>query len=254
MDETSDLLCRRMVLKFTLMRILFSILSVLLVQFCSAQLTKPEHSVVLYTGEITTGEKLLYESQPLKDAMFNLDGEMFESEKVGFFQNNHGYFANLSKFHGPRAERYALRIKKGKINLFEEIEIDVYGGDELMIESNDENDKKNDMSLATGQVYQYYTMESGPLKKATYGNLKLDLASNAESMKYLHSYRNYRFLQWAMIGVGAGLITKSIADDSGRSIRFGPVMAMGIVIGGSSYFLQNAKSDALWFAADEFNK
>jgi hypothetical protein len=236
------------------MRILFSALCFLAIQFCSAQLTKPVHSVVLYSGEITTGEKLLYEAPVLKDAVFNLDGEIFESEKISFFQNNHGYFANLSKFHGPRAERYALRIKKGKINLFEEIEIDVYGGDELMIESNDENDKKNDMTLATGQVYQYYTMESGGLKKATYANLKLDLASNEESMKFLHSFRNYRLLQFAMIGVGAGVLAYDIIGQSGGAIKFNPVMAMGIVIGGSSYFLQNAKTDALWFAATEFNK
>jgi hypothetical protein len=236
------------------MRILFSAFCFLVIQFCSAQLTKPDHSVVLYSGEITTGEKLLYEALPLKDAVFNLDGEIFESEKVGFFQNNHGYFANLSKFHGPRAERYALRIKKGKINLFEEIEIDVYGGDELMIESDDERDKKNDMTLATGQVYQYYTMETGELKKATYKNLKLDLASNPASMKYLHSYRNYCWLQRAMIGVGAGIITYDIIRQSGGPVKFNPFMAMGIVIGGSSYFLQNAKTDAMWFAAEEFNK
>jgi hypothetical protein len=50
------------------------------------------------------------------------------------------------------------------------------------------------------------------------------------------------------------LITYGIIEQSGDDVRFSIPMAVGIVVGGSSYFLEKKKEDALWFAADAYNK
>ena len=219
----------------------------------SAQLTKPQHKVFLASGDVVTGEKLSYETAPTGRQQFVLDNEQYDSEEVRFFQNNHGYFANLNRVLGSNQERYALRIRKAKMSLYEEVEMEVYGGDELKTEAAP-GSAVQDPLLASGKMFEYYQMaDNDYVRKATYSNLKVDLASNSESMKHLESYKKYRILQWAMLGVGSGIIAMDVMRQSGGPVRFNPMMAFGFVVGGSSYFLETPKKDALWLAADEFN-
>jgi hypothetical protein len=231
----------------TLMFGIFSLCTLLM----QAQLTKPVNKVQLYSGEVYTGENVVYNAPALKQANFMLDEETYESSTVEFFQNDHGYFANLGRLHGFEKERYALRIKTGRVNLFEEIEIDVYGGEELRTES---PGNMQDPMLASGAEYQYYSKGEGPVREATYGNLKVDLGDHVKSAQLLKNYRNYRLLQWSMIGIGSGLVAASVISQSGGAVKFTPFMALGVVIGGGSYLLEAPKSDALWLAADAYNK
>lgn len=233
------------------MRTLFFILGLTIVGVSYGQLTNPQQKVFLYNGEILTGEHLIYESSLLKPAVFTLDDGQFETSSVEYFQNNHGYFANLGRLHNNRQERYAMRIQKGKINLFEEIEIEVYGGAELLANA---NAAENEVMLASGESYNYYSKGDGTVKKATYGNLMFDMSDNPESVKHLKAYRKYRLLQWGLIGAGAGLIAANVVAQSATGIKFNPVMAIGLVVGGGSYFLQTPKEDSIWLAADEYNK
>lgn len=216
----------------------------------NAQLTHPEQKIILYNGEEIIGKKLLYETPLFKPSEFVLDGVSYESSAVEFFQNNHGYFANLGRQHNNRQERYAMRIQKGKLNLFEEIEISVYGGELLQTE---ENSNGKDPMLASGEVFHYYKKDGETIKKATCKNLKVDLSDNENSMKHLKAYKKYQVLQWGLIGVGTGFIAANIIAQSSTGIKFNPVMAIGLVVGGSSYFLQAPKSDSIWLAADEYN-
>lgn len=220
----------------------------------SAQLSKPAHKVFLASGDIVSGERLVYETAPTGKQQFTLDNKYFDSEEVYFFQNNHGYFANLSRVIGSNQERYALRIRKGNMSLYEEIEMEVYGGDELRTESEPGSEVQDPM-LASGKMYEYYQMAGNDyVRKATYSNLKVDLASNTESVKHLTSYKKYRILQWAMLGVGSGIVAMDVIRQSGGGVQFNPMMAFGFVVGGSSYFLETPKKDALWLAADAYNQ
>jgi hypothetical protein len=217
----------------------------------TAQLTKPVHKVVLFSGEVFTGERLVYETPILRPAYFALDMEEFESSSVNYFQNNHGYFTNLARLHGMNSERYALRIATGKMNLFEEVDLSVYGGDELKTA---DSSGIQDPMLATGEMYEYYSKGDQPVRKASYRNLVVDLKDNEQSIKHLHAYRNYTILQWGMLGVGSAIIAANIMAQSNSAVRFNPVMALGIVIGGGSYLMERPKHDELWLAADEYNK
>lgn len=221
-----------------------------------AQIGAVEHLVLLHNGEEYTGKRLLYISPILKTSEFELDGRKFESNEIAFFRNNHGYFANLNRIHGDKAERYALRIRQGRVNLFEEIEMPVYGGDNLDL---GEGGAGNEM-LASGESFQYFTTSESQVKKASYKNLRLALSDNPASRKEMNMFRNYRYLQIAMVAAGAGLIGYEIHRQSDLAnttsdgeIRFTPMIALGVVLGGSSYFLESAKENAKWLAADYYN-
>lgn len=207
------------------------------------------HRVQLFTGDVFEGTRLIYASPILKTPVFELDEKKFESPTVAFFQNNHGYFANLTNIYGPKNERFAIRIRTGKINLFEEIEIEPYAGDELAATDSEENEM-----LATGEVFGFYNMGNGAIKKANYKNLRTDMADNEAASKELKGYRNMRLLQFGLIGAGAGIIAYDIFKQRDNNVEFTVPIALGIAIGGSSYFLESKKEDALWLAADAYNK
>ncbi len=228
------------------------ILSTLLISFYSFSQKTENHSVKLYSGESISGEKLLYVNPIMKTPLFELDGKKFESHLVQFLENNHGYFANLNKIYGEKSERYALRIKSGKIAIFEEVDMEFYGGDDLPIDKNSEKEKSD--LLASGEVFQYYTKLDGSIQKASYKNLKADMSDNEQALKELRLFQTYKFLQIGLIATGAGLIAYDILRQSNDDVRFSPVMAVGIVVGGSSYLLENKKSDARFFAVEAYNK
>lgn len=218
-----------------------------------AQSARPQHRIVLASGEIISGEKLNYDATPGQKAQFELDGLRYGTDEVRFFQNNHGYFANVNRVNGPNQERYALRIKKAKLSLYEEIDIEVYAGEDLKTEA-EPGKEQQDPLLASGKMYEYYQMNDGDqVRKATYSNLSIDLKDNAASMKHLDTYKKYRWLQFAMIGIGSGIIAGDVLRQSGGPVTFNPFMAFGFVVGGSSYFMETPKRDALWLAADAYN-
>lgn len=233
------------------MRTLITTLLLLAIHSVFAQLTSPQQKLILFNGDVINGERLIYDSPVMRAASFIVDDEPFETSSVEFFQNKHGYFANLARLHNSKQERYAMRIHKGKLNLFEEIEMEVYGGDELQVEGHSNG---RDPMLASGEVFHYYNKGDETIKKATYSNLKIDLSDNPESMKHLKSYKKYQMLQWGLIGVGVGLIAANVLAQADNGVKFNPVMAIGFVVGGSSYFLQAPKEDFIWLAADEYNK
>jgi hypothetical protein len=216
-----------------------------------AQMDKTQ-KVVLFTGENFTGSHLSYEVPILKPATFKLDDKTFDTQQIAFFQNNNGYFGNLCRIHGAKAERYALRIKAGKVDLYEEIEMSVYSGDELNIDPTNAREKEE--MLASGKTFQYYHMPNRELKKANVYNMKVDLADNANSLKEVRNIRKYQVLQGLLIGVGAGIIAGDILKQSGGSVHFDVPMAIGVVVAGTSYFCENAKDNAKWLAVDYYNR
>lgn len=219
-----------------------------------AQKTEANHFVILFSGEKISGTRLIYDSPIMKASQFMLDDRPFESSSVAFFQNNHGYFANLSGLHGQKAERYAMRIKSGKVNLFEEVEMEVYGSDKLGGDGTDEQALYKGDALASGEAFQYYSIAAREVKKATVRNMKVDLADNPAALREVKMIRKYQVLQVSLLAAAAGIIGNSIYQQGGGAVRFEPMMALGIIVGGSSLFLENAKENAKWLAVDNYNK
>ncbi len=227
------------------MRNILLLLLSLSVGFVIAQPAPKKQILRLYNGQTKEGEKLTYEYPIMQPAFFNLDGKHFEGENVAFFRNNHGFFANLSEFYGERSERYAMRIKNtGRIQLFEEIDITAYGGLDL--------NTSNPRRLASGEVWQFYAKDEGVLKKGNYKNLKVDLQDNPNCQTYLKSYKRFTALQIGLATVGAGIVAQQFYVGRTDSNYNKPMIALGIIMSGSSLFFDGPKTDALWLAVDNY--
>ena len=203
------------------------------------------------SGAEGSGEVLQYKTPILQPTYFDLDGVAYPSEQVKFFQNRNGYIANLGGLFGYKSERYAMRIVKGKVDIYEEIDVVIYTSETLGL---GDDGTSMDPLLATGNYYQYYSMDNDTIKKYSYRNLKLDLASNETAMGHLHRFRNLRWLQRAMVVSALGIITADIASQEPETLRLSPVSAFGFILGGSSFFLDRGKRDSLMLAGDAYNE
>ncbi len=210
--------------------------------------------VKLFSKEKIAGTELSYEIPILKPAIFRLDNQTIDSKSVEFVQSKHGYFANLSKIHGDKTERYAMRLKQGRANIYEEISMEVYGKQVLEIPSGSEEDMKRMDLIASGEGFEYYSVAEREVRKATVRNMRDDFADNASALHEVNMIRKYQVLQVALIGAGAGFIAYDILKQSSGPVRLNAPIVIGLVLGGSSYFLEGAKENARWLAIDEYNK
>jgi hypothetical protein len=231
-------------------RICFIITFALIGLSSLAQLGKAKpHTLELSSGTSFDGDLLVYAEPIMSPPVFRLGAKEVPVSDVRFFRNNHGYFANL-RFADQSKEGFAMRIKKGNIDLFECIDIDLYGKTELKIAGGE--DETAVKKMAQGREFQYYSVNQKNIKRANYSNLVMDLQSNAESVGHLRNFRMYKWLQRGLIVAGAGLIGASIGSQ-GENLAFTPAMALGIVLGGSSYFCEAPKDDFMWMAVESFN-
>jgi hypothetical protein len=227
--------------------------------FCIAQIWSQKedpiiHRVITNDGIENVGSNLSYESPILQPSFFKLDEKRFETKDIYQFQNNNGFFTNLSKIHGEKTERYALRTQEGKIDIYEEIDMDYYGGPSLAVEFPDEDVKSSHPELASGEYVQYYVKGDQTIKKATYKNLKIDVSDNTTSASLMKKFNRMRWLQYGMIIGGASLIGAGMGTQDPEEMKMTPVIAFGIVLGGGSYFLENPKENAIWNAVQAYNK
>jgi hypothetical protein len=212
-----------------------------------AQKTTSRTHVQLMSGETIEGKELTFLAPSNTEPLFQLDGMMFPAKDVEFFQNNHGYFANLGRIEGFDKPAFAMCIDKGRTNLYQRIDIDVYGGSLLQPGPNGEG-------LSDGTSFQFYNVGDEPLREVGYSNLKVDLADNLGATAHLKDYRKFRMIQVGLLGSGAGVLASSMAVQAGQTIQFNPMMLLGLLLSGSSLLLEAPKEDALWLAADEYNR
>jgi hypothetical protein len=229
------------------MRILLITLATIAVIQAAAQKTSPRNHIQLMSGETIEGKDLIYLAPSNAESLFQLDGVMYPARDVEFFRNKHGYFANLGRIEGFDKPSFAMCIDKGRTNLYQRIDIEVYGGNLLQPGVNGEG-------LSDGTSFQYYNVGDEPLRKVGYSNLKVDLADNLGATAHLKDYRKFRFLQVGLIGSGVGVLASSVASQAGQTIQFNPMMLLGVLLSGSSLLLESPKDDALWLAADEYNR
>lgn len=212
-----------------------------------AQKSNPRSYIQLMSGESIEGKELIFVFPSQTEPVFQLDGISYPAKEVEFFKNKHGYFANLGRIEGFDKPSFAMRIDKGRTNLYQRIDVGVYAGAELMPGSNGEG-------LSDGTSFQFYNVGDEPLRKVGYNNMKVDLADNLGATAHLKDYRKFRFLQLGLIGSGAGVLASSLAVQAGQPVQFNPMMLLGLLVSGSSLLLEAPKDDALWLAADEYNR
>lgn len=209
------------------------------------------HVVEMSKGDSHVGKSLIYEKPIMKEPVFRLDDRLVMASKVKFFKNNNGYFTNLTFANEPSPGDFAMRIKKGNIDLYETIDIEVYGQESLQV--TEQQHKSGEVKLATGDKFQYYSVDKKRVKKANYQNLRLDMATNAKAAENMQMFRRYQWLQRGLIAGGISLVAGGIATQTGDPV-FTPVIALGAVAVGSSWFCRAPKHDYLWEAVDAYNE
>ena len=214
---------------------------------CLSQKTTSTAYIQLMSGETIEGRQLRFLAPSNTDAFFQLDGIAYPSNEVEFFKNKHGYFANLGRVEGFGKPAFAMCIDKGRTNLYQEVDIEVYGDDVLQ-------PREGGLGLADGTDFQFYNVGDEPLRKVGYNTMRVDLADNLGATAHLKDYRKFRVFQFSLIGTGAGVLASSIAVQAGQAIQFNPMMLLGLLLSGSSFLLEAPKNDALWLAADEYNR
>lgn len=207
--------------------------------------------MVLYAGDSIPGKRLIYERPILKSPFFRLDSRNFETKEVAFFKNNHGIFANLFHLY-PGKERYAMKIASGRVSVYEQIDISIYGNDELDVELPE--GQSTSPILASGGKLDYYRKGRAEILPAKHSFLKVDLQDNPNSLEHLKNYRTYRNLQWGTLGLGITTAVLGLFLNDNNRAEFSPIAALGIGVAGASYFYEYPKRDELWFAVEEYNK
>lgn len=218
--------------------------------FSIAQENTAPCQIWLRQGTTASGNELHYETPILRPAVFTIDNQSFPASDVSFIQNKASYIGSLGDLYGFKSERYALRIVTGKMDIYEEIDIVVYTTPH---EKPEESLYSEDPFMATGTDYQYYSLDKTNLKKFSYKNLKLDVAGNESSVNELKKFNRLRWLQRCMLTAAVGIITYDIASQDAETLTLTPVTAFGFILGGSSFFIERGKHDALMEAADAYN-
>lgn len=158
--------------------------------------------VYLNTRSIVKAEYVIYESKIFKKDYFLVDGERYELGQVKFYQNEDGFFGQVSDgFQSGFAERRQI----GEINLFE---LRVQTHSAPMMTAN------GTMTGGYGgtKIIDYYNKGFGELRRATYDNLKTDLSDKPEAQLYLNKYNKTRMIQNGFyVGCGAFLVGSLVA-------------------------------------------
>lgn len=222
--------------------------------FVSSQIVigeKAQQNVVLFSGDTLSADSIVYQSVSVDRPVFHLGNDTtVASDSVRFVTNFHGTLANLDSAKRNADEDYALRIRNGEVSVFEEVEIEIYGGRHLAIQRNGSRLGQHP-DLASGENYDYYSMDSGELKKVKYKNLKVDLWESEESKEELKAFKRYRYLQIGLVTAGLGVATVTYLNNSNETMS--PLTLTGLLVAGCSIAIEFPKRDALNNAIDFYN-
>jgi len=207
--------------------------------------------VTLRNSQTHYGSKIVYERPILQDAQFVLDGVVYPADSVAFVQNHHGYFANLRDFYKKDYDQFAMRMKKAPISVYEEVDMNIYGGESLRL--SDYGNKPEKAPMATGNHFHFYTKNEGPVKRATFKNLKVDLADKPAAEEHLVRFKRYRYLHYGLMAGGVAITLAEVLSQPRDNIQLTPFTVLGMAVMGSGFFTINARKEILWDAVDAYN-
>jgi len=185
-----------------------NVILLLMVLFLNAGIygqTYDKHKDFIYTisNQLIYADKVEYVDPFLASSYIMLDSIKYKLNSIKFYNNSDGFFANIS-LKGGFSSRFAERIEKGRINLYENwvsspghMAPTGFNGGMMM------------MGGGRSKI-QYYNKEWGDLKKASYKNLIVDLADNEESMLFLKKYKIKRTTANIFYIVGGAIALTSI--------------------------------------------
>lgn len=240
-------------------RVLTSAIACLFFAGAYAQLDETKNFLYLYSDSVVYAQSIYLERDFRGMPYFRVDGRRVHPEQVRFFNSEEGFYANTSSFGLTGQTMFSERIRKGKINIYEEqfIQWDNYHSYYAPYREPEVAFTKN-----------YYNVDLGPLKKATYTNLKSDMANDPESLNLLGRYKTVKkaernFYLAAGTSIAAGMISFVVAGAKKQTLEnhsfpnFGPsFLLLGAGAGfGITGFIKTLKAPRyLKAAVDGYNR
>lgn len=217
--------------------------------------------VYLFTGEKINSDVVEFRDQFMGSGYFHVGNEQYSADLVKFYKDSKGFYANTKKLNMTGKSVFSKRIISGRVNLFEQ---------EKMYTTPSYIDAAGTYNpgISSKTIKSYYNKGFGDLKKATYKNLKVDLADSPESVGYLSKYRRYKNIQIVLSFVGGALVATGITSyfiktsDADRKApnykepNTTPDMLIAVAGGGligCSYYLSFPKRNKLKKAIDAYN-
>ncbi len=150
----------------------------------SAQPDESKNFLYLYPDSVVFARDIYLTRDFTGRPYFRVDGRRVHPDQVKFFNNEEGFYANSSNLSITGENMFYERIRKGKINVYEKSFIDWdhrrgpryrgYKEPEVIFTKN------------------FYNLGFEDLKKATYANLRADMAENIESIELLNQYNSVK--------------------------------------------------------------
>lgn len=145
--------------------------------------------IYTFDGRVMSGKKIEYKKPFLNENYFLVDDKKIAQEIVKVYKTEMGFYASIVNLKNSGKPEYALRIRRGNINLFEIEKTNMSPG----VHSVGPHGAM--MPGAPGMytsITNYYNIGFGDLKKANYKNLSIDLKDNPKCLLHLNKYKANR--------------------------------------------------------------
>jgi hypothetical protein len=223
------------------------------------QVNESKEYVYFFTDSVIYGN-VDYKKPFFGPAYLKVDSLKIQLDKVKFYKNQTGFFANSKNINFSGTSSFSERIRKGRINLFEKENINYSPG----------QFSSTGMYMGgstTKTILNYYNKGFGELKKADYKNLSIELADNPESLIYLNKFKSVQKTQNVLYAVGGALFVAGFATlvnktyDVDYDTEPSPNVTSNLVAIGLgagcflvSYTISFSKPEYLRDAVDAYNK
>lgn len=223
------------------------------------QIDESKEYVYFFNDSILYGN-VNYKKPFIGTAYLKVDSLKIQLDKVKFYKNQTGFFANSKYINFSEISSFSERIRKGKINLYEKENTNYSPG----------HFSANGTYMGgsvTKTILNYYNKGFGDLKKANYSNLSVELNENPESLIHLNKFKRARNTQNTLYAVGGAILiggfatlinkTKDVDYDTEPSPNVtGNLVAIGAgaVCFAVSYAISFSKPEHLRNAIDAYNK
>jgi hypothetical protein len=240
---------------------LFQLLLLLLTcDFANAQVDETKNFLYFYSGSVVYSKSIVYKTPIFKKYYFLADSVKIDPDEVKFYKSDSTFYANIKALSYSENSTFVTRIRKGKLNLYEET---ATGYSAPMIAPNG--------MMMGGYGYSYtldfYNKDYGEIKKATYKNLVTDISDNQASLYHLNKFKHARNTAAVLYTIGGitfitGVITlihktsnipkgeNQNPDVSGNILTMGA--GAGCMLAGYIFLL--SKPHHLKRAVEEYNK
>ena len=146
-----------------------------------AQVDGSRNFVYLFSDSLVYANKIRLHPGFNGEWQVRADSRRIPNDRIKFFNNDDGFFANTRRMNALRVSSFSERIIEGRINLYQQNDYEptAYG-------------RWNRHGRTSNQVLDhrmFYNKGYGDLKKVAYENLYQDMSDDPESMGLLDGYR-----------------------------------------------------------------